>query len=267
MTSDVTLYAKWSAVIDIAAIPGVTKPVTGDNPVTEITATDQYTGTVTWSPDDNTFAGTTIYTATITLTAKAGYTLTGVAADFFTVIDAITDTNAADSGVVTAVFQATASVTIGENCGGGIVAYILQSGDPGYVTGVQHGLIAATADADDRMVWSNIMDTTVGTTGTAIGTGQANTTLIVNQAGCMNGAAYYCANLTEGGYDDWFLPSKDELNKLCINKVAIGGFADFGYWSSSEYNADYAWAQNFTMCGSYHGVKNLEPQVRAVRAF
>ncbi|GAG15076.1 unnamed protein product, partial [marine sediment metagenome] len=39
-----------AAVIDIAVIPGVTVPVAGATPVTTITETDQYTGTVTWSP-------------------------------------------------------------------------------------------------------------------------------------------------------------------------------------------------------------------------
>ena len=95
-------------VVTTAAIPGVTAPVTGATPVPAITATAQYTGVVTWLPADTTFAAATAYTATITLTEKAGYTLTGVAADYFTVTGA-TATNAADSGVVTAVFPATAA--------------------------------------------------------------------------------------------------------------------------------------------------------------
>jgi hypothetical protein len=93
-------------IINIAAIPGVTAPVTGATPVTAITPTDQYTGTVTWNPADNPFKGAQVYTATITLTAKAGFTLTGVTANFFTVAGA-TSTNLANSGVVTAVFPAT----------------------------------------------------------------------------------------------------------------------------------------------------------------
>jgi hypothetical protein len=99
--------ATGAAVINIAAIPGVTPPVTGATPVTTITATAQYTGTVTWSPVAATFASGTAYTATITLTPKAGYTLTGVVANFFKVAGATSDTNPANSGVVTAVFPAT----------------------------------------------------------------------------------------------------------------------------------------------------------------
>lgn len=98
-------------VVTLAAISGVTAPVTDATPVTAITATAQYTGVVTWSPVATTFAAATAYTATITLTAKTGYTLTGVAANFFTVAGA-TDTNPIDSGVVTAVFPATAPAAV-----------------------------------------------------------------------------------------------------------------------------------------------------------
>jgi hypothetical protein len=265
-----------AAVIDIDAIPGVTVPETGATPVTVITETAQYTGTVTWSPDDSTFGGTKAYTATITLTVKPGFTLTGVAENFFTIEGATTDTNPADSGVVTAVFPATATVAIGESCGGGIVAYILQSGDAGYVAGEQHGLIAATADsAASTMACTNITGTLIGTTGTAMGTGRANTTAIVGQAGCDSGAAYYCDTLDEGGHNDWFLPSKDELNKLYDNRAVIDNFVVDWYWSSSEYDKDHVWAQHFgTALDQQYKLKDYSSStpiyflnVRAVRAF
>lgn len=163
-----------------------------------------------------------------------------------------------------------AKLKVGDIYGGGIVAYIFVDVDHGYFEGEQHGLIAATADATSIMTWSNIL-ASVGTTGTAIGTGQANTTLIVNQAkGCTSGAAYYCDNLTEGGYDDWFLPSKDELNKLYFNKVEIGGFADIIYWSSSQHTTYVfrAWYQNFGNDYQWFSFKRaFSYWVRAVRAF
>jgi len=238
---NVILYAKWSTTINIAAIPGVTAPVTGATPVSTITETAQYTGTVTWNPNHGAFAGSTAYTVTITLTPKAGYTLTGVSANFFTVSGATTVTNSADSGVVTAVFPETATVAVGDSCGGGKVAYILQTGDPGYVAGEQHGLIAATKDqATDKVAWSNITSPLVGT-GTAIGTGKQNTTAIINQNGCDAGAAFICYTLEEGGYDDWYLPSKDELGKLYYNASTVGGFETAWYWSSSESSASEAY--------------------------
>ena len=91
------------------AIGGVTAPVVGETPVTAITEGKQFTGTVTWSPDlvDGKFGPQTVYTATITLTPKAGYKLDGVAANFFTVAGAASVSNEANSGVVTAVFPAT----------------------------------------------------------------------------------------------------------------------------------------------------------------
>ena len=99
------------AKIDIAAILGVSAPVAGDIPVTTVTSTAEYTGTVTWSGLPSTFANYTVYTATITLTPKSGWTTTGVPADFFTVEHA-SATNVADSGSITAVFLRTAPAPI-----------------------------------------------------------------------------------------------------------------------------------------------------------
>ena len=158
-------------------------------------------------------------------------------------------------------------VAVGDSYGGGIVAYILQSGDPGYVAGEHHGLIAATADQSTGIQWYNGTFVTTGATGIAIGTGQANTTAIVTIQGAGSYAAQLCNDLTVGGYNDWFLPSKDELDKLYINKVAIGGFAGSHYWSSSEYSAYYAWSQNFYYGNQNYNYKYLTGRVRAVRAF
>jgi hypothetical protein len=95
------------SAISVAAIGGVTAPVTGATPVTAVTTANGYTGTVSWSGSPVSFLAATTYTATITLTAASGYTLTGVTANFFTVSGATTVTHSADSGVVTAVFPAT----------------------------------------------------------------------------------------------------------------------------------------------------------------
>jgi len=96
-------------IISVAAIGGVTAPVVGATPVTTVTSANGYTGTVTWSGSPATFAGATTYTATINLTAAAGYTLTGVNANFFTVAGTSSSaTNPINSGVITAVFPATA---------------------------------------------------------------------------------------------------------------------------------------------------------------
>ena len=106
---DIDPPATGDTAITLAAIAGVTVPVTGETPTTAITATGQYTGTVTWSPADDPYAASKVYTAIITLTPKTGYTLTGVTANSFTVAGATTVTNPVNSGVITAVFPATAA--------------------------------------------------------------------------------------------------------------------------------------------------------------
>ncbi len=105
-------------IISLTAVSGVTAPARGGTPVSAITETAQYTGSVSWSPAHSTFAASTAYTATITLTPKTGYTLTGVAANSFTVTGASSVSNSADSGVITAVFPATAAAP--DNYDGGI---------------------------------------------------------------------------------------------------------------------------------------------------
>ena len=92
--------------ISVAAIGGVTTPIPGETPVTTVSAANGYSGTVTWSGAPATFAAETFYTATITLTPDVGYTLIGVAQNFFTVEGATSVTHNADSGVITAQFPA-----------------------------------------------------------------------------------------------------------------------------------------------------------------
>jgi len=101
------------SVIKISAIEGVAVPTKDGIPVTTITENAQYRGTVTWSPavnENETFVIFTEYTAYITLTAKAGFTLQGVPADFFTVDGAKSVSNDANSGVITAEFPPTTDV-------------------------------------------------------------------------------------------------------------------------------------------------------------
>ena len=133
-------------------------------------------------------------------------------------------------------------------------------------------LEAAPSDQSTSAKWGCYGIFISGADGTAVGTGEQNTIDI--EAGCatLGTAADICANLGLGGYSDWFLPSKDELNLMYTNlKVfGVGGFADNYYWSSSGVNASYAsyaWCQGFGLGNQNYGFKNGTNRVRAVRAF
>jgi hypothetical protein len=164
---------------------------------------------------------------------------------------------------------------VGDRFGGGRIAYILQPADPGYNASLQKGLIAALVDQSVGKSWITggaTQTTTNGNTLTAYGTGQANTNYMKAQSGYTGGAAKICDDytVTIGGvtYSDWYLPSKDELAKLYINIVAIGGSSYASYWSSSEYSYNFSWNQDFSngLPGTYYK-SGLMYFVRAVRTF
>ena len=147
---------------------------------------------------------------------------------------------------------------LGQSYGGGIIFYVDGTG--------QHGLIAPTSDQSTGAQWG-CYETLVDHTSTAIGTGQANTSTIVYRCGTAGIAARICDDLVLNGYSDWFLPSRDELNQMYLQKTLIGGFANNYYWSSSEYSADYAWFQEFGSGSQNYNDKYYTLYVRAVRAF
>ena len=108
--------------------------------------------------------------------------------------------------------------------------------------------------------------TLVSGTGTAVGTGKANTAAI--KATCGAGtAAQVAANYSLNGFTDWYLPSKDELNLLYAQKTRVGGFANNDYWSSTVYGANLVWNQDFFDGFQYYNSKYTTLPVRAVRAF
>ena len=136
------------------------------------------------------------------------------------------------------------NVQLGALYQGGIIAYVYQPGDPGYVAGETHGIIAAPSDQGTAVFWGCAGTAVTGASGTALGTGAQNTIDIV--AGCAEAgiAARLCSDLVIGAYSDWSLPSKDELNKLYLSKTLIGTNGNF-YWSSTQQSSGFAWDQDF----------------------
>jgi len=156
---------------------------------------------------------------------------------------------------------------IGQAALGGKIAYILQVGDPGYEIGTQHGLVATVADTSAGAEWGCKGTLITGANDTTIGTGNQNTIDIMTGCATAGIAARLCGDLSEGGYTDWYLPSKDELVKLFQNQNLIGGFTvgDY-YWSSSQNDSNTAWEQNFR--GGLHEADKESPfRVRAIRSF
>lgn len=155
---------------------------------------------------------------------------------------------------------------IGESYGGGIVFYVYDNG--------QHGLIAATADQSTGIRWYGGTYTNTRARADGVGAGLKNTAIIIANQGPVDGAAFaatvcneYSVTVAGVTYGDWYLPSKNELNLLYLQKTVVGGFASVNYWSSSENDVNFAWIQGFGTGYQNDDFKFTTYRVRAVRAF
>jgi hypothetical protein len=168
---------------------------------------------------------------------------------------------------------------VGDFRDGGVVFYVAPTPTDLDGDGTDdQGLVCAVDDQSSGAEWGCYGNSISGAEGTGIGSGADNTSDIL--AGCTESAiaAELCDNYTAGGYSDWFLPSKEELDLMYQNKATIdgtatagtnggSGFASAYYWSSTEFNNDFVWAQNFGSGPQSKFYKNDALRVRAVRAF
>jgi len=149
------------------------------------------------------------------------------------------------------------SFYLGQSYEGGIIGYLDSTH--------KHGIIVAAETFEAE--WGCGGTQILGANGTAIGTGYQNTTEIENSCPTQGTAADLCGNLLYQGQIDWYLPSKEELYQLYLNRNIIGGFVDDVYWSSSEHNNTDAWALLFTTGEQEPQFKSHKHFVRPVRSF
>ena len=273
-------YTKMQGM-SVRCIMNVTTPVLTSTISSTITSSSAILGGVLSSTGGATTSVGIIYStdinfttsSTITVTSNASVgnvttTITGLA-QLTTYYAKSYATNSAGTIFGSTISLTTDALTVGASYQGGKIFYIFQQGDLDYVSGQTHGLIATTADISTGTQWGCSGTDLPGASGTAIGTGNQNTIDIM--AGCSTAgiAARLCGDLVQGGYSDWYLPSKDELEKLYLNRTAIGGFTNNLYWSSSETEFDNLQALyvNFVNGAAGYGYKTSTYYVRAIRAF
>jgi hypothetical protein len=176
----------------------------------------------------------------------------------------ITGTGTVGDPYVVNATSGTCGLAIGDTYQGGIIFYLDGSGC--------HGLVAKATNEPGTYQWSSTSFSTwafaSGIYGGAQNTKKSIARAAANLSTCP--AASVCDNLTSGGYTDWYLPSKDELDMMYVNlhMQGLGGFANFFYWSSTE--NDYGAARNFDFSNgdAGYGANKLNAgYVRAVRAF
>jgi len=271
-----SLFLAIAVLVFIAGCTGAapTAPIINSFSASPSTITVGESSTLSWSVTD---------AASVTIDPGIGsVALTGTTAvnPTTTTTYTLTATNVAGSVTATTTVTVSSYVLLDIGPAGGYIFY-----DKGSYSGSPSWRYLEAAPASTEWTgkqWGSY-GTLIGGTGTGIGTGQSNTTIIVNWLNSntdntygdvtnkTDRAAYLCDALTLDGYSDWFLPSKDELNLMYTNLhnivTPVGGFADRYYWSSSEDSAGIAWYQYFGNGSQYDDDEGSSGRVRAVRAF
>jgi len=157
---------------------------------------------------------------------------------------------------------------LGEYKHGGLIFWI-------DATDNSQGLVFAFNNQLSDLEWG-CSGTLVGATGTAIGSGAANTAMLISSGCSVGGAAETVSNLNVNGFDDWFLPSVDEMNEIGVNYATIlwpaiqanGGSALLSTnWTSTEGNNNQAYIYYLTAITSDTYPKSGDRHVIPVRAF
>jgi hypothetical protein len=156
----------------------------------------------------------------------------------------------------------TTKYAIGEYYFGGYIFYLDQTG--------AHGLVVAKenqADAWPGVTAWGCYDIKIEGTDTAVGTGAENTKKII--AECPSCVAALSYNLVLEGYDDWYLPSRDEMYLLNKNLyvLGIGNIGNENFWTSTQCDND-VWVFNFYYYGAASCSSKMNTcSIRSIRTF
>ena len=171
-------------------------------------------------------------------------------------------TNAAGTGYGNLIIFNTSTLALGVTYLGGKVAYIFQSGDVGYVAGQTHGFIIMSHNMGMQVKYSN--NGAYSFTSMNFGTGKNNTSILFNLTTTGLNAAKYVYNVLYDGYNDWYIPSYYEWNKIAPNWAQLG-LADGIYHSSSERDAGYYFTMAFFGGGtSYQSRQEVKTDIAGV---
>jgi len=127
----------------------------------------------------------------------------------------------------------------GAKYGGGIVLHIFQPNEKGYILGETHGIIVAEKDLHGLQSFGLIGVNLTGITSSDIGYGKSNTEAIIEAYPDSASAAKFCSEVKINYYDDWYLPSINELNLIFEKRQELGTFStDYTshYWASTAYD-------------------------------
>lgn len=240
------------------------------------------------SPGSITGTGTSSPVTVSGLSNGTAYTFTVVA------------TNAYGTGPASAASNSvTPNLTPGMVFGGGYFAGQISTAGNGVAD--FNLVVGPVVSAQSTLQWKTTNTTTSGTD--SVIDGPANSAAMNNAS---HPAAQFCESLTIGGYSDWYMPAKNEL-EVCYynlkpttqnnntssgtntNAVPSRGsnytsgvpaqtsaadfkstgtedFIDQRYWSSTQFDTNYAWAQNFYNGNQYkYPSKSGTNKVRAIR--
>lgn len=145
---------------------------------------------------------------------------------------------------------------------GGLICYVDESD--------ASGMIVSPEDVSETANWGCNPEKLSGADSTALGTGWQNTIDILNECSETTSAAYACDQYVNDGYNDWFLPSLDELSAVYDNlpPSSLAEFADANfYWSSSQISFNTAYHFNFINGNFNFSTKSNIYFVRAMRTF